>query len=677
MPGTYTKNVILTGDSNTAGPDYTLVNVNNVAWASGIISSDATSCSFTVSDWTNPPNLSDTRSAEFQIRHWLYNEANPLEEHYDSFTITQYANNGAEVTTTTEAPAYTIKLNQGAGYNLTASGIALEIPYTIGPVDLLLSEAEFTGPSWVEFSTSNAYSGGIAIYVNVSTNTSTSGRNGTITISHPDDPSVTSSITIAQAAAVVQTTTTVAPTTTTTVAPTTTTTAAPDPTIQFEEDSIQIPAGNTIVNLNFATQPDDAAAAIFTPISASADPTTPGSIVFFQQIFVDGGFTQVNQPEWITNISTEGGNGNGQLTLVTRGLELAPLLGDWKIRMTHPSNGEVFDEIAVTKLRIREVKTYTFEWEMSGDNANYEIYNYPEHYEPQFGDDDITNLSQTYPDSTAGPNFKLRADFRGGLYQDNSASAPISENITINTVPLDQQDPPQPLVEFLTWQHDSTLDLWEAVFQVNSTNLKFPGSPLADVVASITAILGNDVAGTSTSLTYNVIIDNNESCHVTGTLMNLDGGLTKPVEDLQVGDILESYILDGLGTDAAASPWDKYSKSITDFGITKTAATVKSIRSSSWHEYFHINNVTKVTAEHPILIKRDSVISFKQVNDVELGDQYYSFGAWVNITSKVLIEEDITAYSIDVEESDVYMADGILWHNTDFGINKIADNRVS
>ena len=424
-------------------------------------------------------------------------------------------------------------------------------------------------------------------------------------------------------------------------------------------------------------QPDAAIEGPFTPVSATGNPEAPGSFVFFQQVFVGGVYTQVNQPEWITAISITGSNGNGNLNISTIDPE-NPVVGDWQIRITHPDDGTVFAELGVSKLRVREVSTttYTFEWETAGDsNGDYGLYNLPEHYEPQAGDDDITNLSQTYNSSLAGPNFRIQADFRGGEYIDDTSGAPINENITITTVPRDSSN--QPLVEFLSWQHNSTLDLWEAVFQVDANHSQFPTDVAVDVIASITATLGSDVAGTSTPLTYNVIIDNNESCHVTGTLMNLDGGLTKPVEDLQVGDILESYILDGLGTDAAASPWDKYSKSITDFGITKTAATVKSIRSSSWHEYFHINNVTKVTAEHPILIKRDSVISFKQVNDVELGDQYYSFGAWVNITSKVLIEEDITAYSIDVEESDVYMADGILWHNTDFGINKIVDNRVS
>ena len=267
MPGTYTKNVVLTGDSNIAGPDYTLVNVNNVTWASGTISSDATSCSFTVSDWTNPPNLSDTRSAEFQIRHWLYNEANPIEDHYDSFTIIQYANNGAVVTTTT-----------------------------------------------------------------------------TTTIAIVSPPPTTT------------TTTTQAPTTTTSTTSTTSTTTIA-PAIEIELEDLTIPGGNRVDDISFTIQPAIAVDSTFTPISANANPTSPGSIVFFRNLFVDGEFQQANQPDWIESVAVNPyDNGIGTLTISTSDPG-AQLLGDFKIRITHPYDGTIFDEVNITKLRIRETIT--------------------------------------------------------------------------------------------------------------------------------------------------------------------------------------------------------------------------------------------------------------------------------------------------------------------------------
>ena len=42
-------------------------------------------------------------------------------------------------------------------------------------------------------------------------------------------------------------------------------------------------------------------------------------------------------------------------------------------------------------------------------------------------------------------------------------------------------------------------------------------------------------------------------CHVEGTVMNLADGTTKLVEDLQVGDVLASYDITGLGDDETES----------------------------------------------------------------------------------------------------------------------------
>jgi len=155
------------------------------------------------------------------------------------------------------------------------------------------------------------------------------------------------------------------------------------------------------------------------------------------------------------------------------------------------------------------------------------------------------------------------------------------------------------------------------------------------------------------------------SCHVTGTVMNLANGSTKLVEELQVGDVLKSYTIQGLGEDENQQPWQTYSSQINQWSATETTAEVKSIVSSSWDKYVNINNgLTKVTNEHPVLIKGSgNDISFKEVKDVVIGDSLYVNGAWVEVTSLEDVNENITAYKIDVESADVYLADGILWHN--------------
>lgn len=190
--------------------------------------------------------------------------------------------------------------------------------------------------------------------------------------------------------------------------------------------------------------------------------------------------------------------------------------------------------------------------------------------------------------------------------------------------------------------------------QTNSTGVTFDGGGSGPYTLDTSSV---------TSSGY-VTLDA-ASCHVTGTVMNLDNGSTKLVEELQVGDVLKSYTIQGLGEDENQQPWQTYSSQINQWSATETTAEVKSIVSSSWDKYVNINNgLTKVTNEHPVLIKGSgNDISFKEVKDVVVGDSLYVNGAWVEVTSLEEVNENITAYKIDVESADVYLADGILWHN--------------
>ena len=155
-------------------------------------------------------------------------------------------------------------------------------------------------------------------------------------------------------------------------------------------------------------------------------------------------------------------------------------------------------------------------------------------------------------------------------------------------------------------------------------------------------------------------------CHVEGTVMNLADGTTKLVEDLQVGDVLASYDITGLGDDETTSPWEEYSSQINQFSASSSTATVMNVIAGQHTSYRNFNNgLTKVTSEHPILVKTTgNDILFKQAIDVLVGDSFYTGSGWVEITSNELITETVNTYSIDVETEDVYMADGILFHNT-------------
>ena len=192
----------------------------------------------------------------------------------------------------------------------------------------------------------------------------------------------------------------------------------------------------------------------------------------------------------------------------------------------------------------------------------------------------------------------------------------------------------------------------------------------------------NGVQFNGSSQTFNPILFNSQSsntglwvtltpsCHVAGTVMNLADGTTKLVEDLEAGDVLASYSITGLGTDENEQPWQTYSADATGWSATQSTTTVTFVNEGSFNEYYNFNNdLTKVTREHPVLVKAGDSISFKRADAVVEGDSFYINGAWVEITNIEFVTADpaVMTYTIGVEEEDVYLADGILWHNIPAG----------
>lgn len=176
MPATYTKEVILTGDANPQGDSFTINNLDNVSWVTTSINNAGVNpiISFEIADW--PGSQGSTRTANFAVRHWLYDAGDPQAIHEVAFQIIQHAENQvtettsttttstttSTTTTTTEAPTsttstttttttaaptptaavYTItyNANQGGGVGTT--------PSTSGPLPLTVANNNFTRTGW-------------------------------------------------------------------------------------------------------------------------------------------------------------------------------------------------------------------------------------------------------------------------------------------------------------------------------------------------------------------------------------------------------------------------------------------------------------------------------------------------------------------------------------------------
>jgi hypothetical protein len=146
-------------------------------------------------------------------------------------------------------------------------------------------------------------------------------------------------------------------------------------------------------------------------------------------------------------------------------------------------------------------------------------------------------------------------------------------------------------------------------------------------------------------------------------------GTYKNVEDLVVGDSVQAYNIDGLGTDENWYGW-----STTSFNGTAMTAQVVNNKLGAYGVYYLVNNTLKATEEHAILIKRAGTTSFEAVRDVVVGDQMLNESyQWIDITSIEKVFESVWVANPDVEDVDNYFASGFLVHNPKDELDKPED----
>jgi len=124
--------------------------------------------SFTIADWAG--SQGSTRTANFAIRHWLYDAGDPQSIHEATFQIIQHAENQVTVTTTQATAATTLATTTlattpatgatnattpatnatAAIYTITynANGGAGTTPSTSGPLPLTVANNNFTRAGW-------------------------------------------------------------------------------------------------------------------------------------------------------------------------------------------------------------------------------------------------------------------------------------------------------------------------------------------------------------------------------------------------------------------------------------------------------------------------------------------------------------------------------------------------
>lgn len=172
---------------------------------------------------------------------------------------------------------------------------------------------------------------------------------------------------------------------------------------------------------------------------------------------------------------------------------------------------------------------------------------------------------------------------------------------------------------------------------------------------------------------YNTI-NQPDFCLLFGTKVTTVSGTELNVEDLVIGDRIKAWVPDNLPDesqplDSENIEWRLYLTQ-TNSGFA-TDVVVKNIVFNFASGYYDINNgLVKATGTHPLWIY-DSEIGqyhFKQIQNINLGDKLVSYNdadglVEVEITDINIIKEDVEIVTIDVENADVFLANGVVSHN--------------
>jgi hypothetical protein len=172
---------------------------------------------------------------------------------------------------------------------------------------------------------------------------------------------------------------------------------------------------------------------------------------------------------------------------------------------------------------------------------------------------------------------------------------------------------------------------------------------------------------------YNTI-NQPDFCLLFGTHIKKGDGSTINVEDLSVGDTIKAWVPTGLPDESQDSEsdqvdWRFYMQDSTSGAYQDV--TVADIVFNFASGYYQLNDgLIKATGTHPLWVW-DSEIEkyhFKNVEDILIGDLVVTYDETIGISEVevdniTIINEDVEIVTINVENADVYLANGVVSHN--------------
>ena len=181
-------------------------------------------------------------------------------------------------------------------------------------------------------------------------------------------------------------------------------------------------------------------------------------------------------------------------------------------------------------------------------------------------------------------------------------------------------------------------------------------------------------AGKTTKVLYAVDVYNTinqpDFCLLFGTQVELVDGTKINVEDLNVGDNIKAWVPTGLpdesiSLDSQETEWRFFMQDSIDGN--EQIVSVKDITFNFAEAYYSINNgLINSTGTHPLFVYDNEIekYHFKNVENLLPGDKLVNGdGTETLIYDIAKVTADVEIVTINVENADVYLANGIVSHN--------------
>ena len=152
-------------------------------------------------------------------------------------------------------------------------------------------------------------------------------------------------------------------------------------------------------------------------------------------------------------------------------------------------------------------------------------------------------------------------------------------------------------------------------------------------------------------------------CLVTGTQIEMHDGTFKNIEDVSVGDALMSRVVESMPNSDDESTLESWSANDPNISTELTQVVAK-------HAYYKrsvysINSgLLTSSAKHLHYIKRGDLNMVRSADELQIGDFLIDKDHnLVEITSLIETHGSFQVFKLDVEEADLYIANGIITHN--------------